>query len=250
MPLSYVALSARSSEGSFGPAKLILMTRAPCFTDQSMPLRMLKVVLSALAALVEKACTARRRAPGAMPSSRWCEAMAPAMPVPCACGFSGASIALKRCAITPSRSGCGGIDFRIDHRDRDIGAADDAVDVGNLELLQDVLRGVALWPGSPREAGAGSAALLLQGVDVVPAVSPRRAGRRRASGSPPPPVRPLVMRKRTDGRPGDREVFRGRAPSVRDRRRRLAPASTVSVVAMLHHHLVGEPGLATSAECR
>src|SRR5262249_11721444 len=35
-----------------------------------------------------------------------CEAMAPAMPVPCACGFSGAPSALKRCAITPSKSGC------------------------------------------------------------------------------------------------------------------------------------------------
>ena len=45
------ALSARSSEGSFGPAKLMLMMRAPWFTAQSMPLRMLNVVLSALAGL-------------------------------------------------------------------------------------------------------------------------------------------------------------------------------------------------------
>ena len=43
--------------------------------------------------------------------------------------------------------GVGGVDFRIDHRDRDIGAADDAVDVGDLELLQDVLRGVTLLAG-------------------------------------------------------------------------------------------------------
>ena len=32
--------------------------------------------------------------------------------------------------------------FRIDHRDRDIGAPDHAVNIGHLELLQDVLRGV------------------------------------------------------------------------------------------------------------
>jgi hypothetical protein len=39
------------------------------------------------------------------------------------------------------------VDLRIDDRDRDIGAPDDAVDVGDLELLQNVLRGVALRPG-------------------------------------------------------------------------------------------------------
>src|SRR5262249_52226261 len=58
MPLSYAAWSARSSEGSFGPAKLILMMRAPWRTDQSMPLRILNVVPSPLAAVVEKAFTA------------------------------------------------------------------------------------------------------------------------------------------------------------------------------------------------
>src|SRR5438094_4624294 len=52
MPLSYAALSARSSEGSLGPAKLILMMRAPSCTDQLTPLRMLNVVLSAVAAVV------------------------------------------------------------------------------------------------------------------------------------------------------------------------------------------------------
>ena len=35
------------------------------------------------------------------------------------------------------------VDLRIDDRDRDIGAPDHAVDVGELELLQNVLRGVA-----------------------------------------------------------------------------------------------------------
>jgi hypothetical protein len=47
----------------------MLMTRAPCPTAQSIPLRMLNVVLSALAALLEKACTASRRAAGAVPST-------------------------------------------------------------------------------------------------------------------------------------------------------------------------------------
>ena len=54
---------------------------------------MLKVVLSALAALVEKARIAISCAPGAMPISRWCEPMAPAMPVPCGCGFSSVPVA-------------------------------------------------------------------------------------------------------------------------------------------------------------
>src|SRR5262245_62793275 len=55
MPLSYAALSARASEGSLGPAKLILMMRAPSCADQLMPLRILNVVLSAVVALAEKA---------------------------------------------------------------------------------------------------------------------------------------------------------------------------------------------------
>ena len=67
----------------------MLMTRAPWFTAQLMPLRMLNVVLSGVATLVEKACTARMRAAGAVPSRRWRAAMAPAMPVPCGCGLSG-----------------------------------------------------------------------------------------------------------------------------------------------------------------
>jgi hypothetical protein len=50
------------------------------------------------------------------------------------------------------------VDLRIDHRDRHVGAAYRAVDVGNLELRQDVLRRVSLGPLSPREAGAVSSA--------------------------------------------------------------------------------------------
>src|SRR5258707_14280719 len=47
MPLSYAALSARASEGSLGPEKLMLMMRTPSCTDQLMPLRLFKLVLSA-----------------------------------------------------------------------------------------------------------------------------------------------------------------------------------------------------------
>src|SRR5262249_49367216 len=54
MPLSYADLSARPSEGSRGPAKLMLMMRAPSCTDQLMPLRMLNVVLSVVDAVLEK----------------------------------------------------------------------------------------------------------------------------------------------------------------------------------------------------
>ena len=126
----------------------MLMTRAPWPTAQSMPLRMLNVVLSALAALLEKACTASRRAAGAMPSSRWRAAIAPAMPVPC-------GMRLFRCAAHRVEAlrhhaveiGMGDVDLRIDHRDRDIGAPDHAVNVQHLSFSQDVLRGVALLLG-------------------------------------------------------------------------------------------------------
>src|SRR5262252_8829328 len=131
MPLSYAALSARSSEGSLGPAKLILMMRAPSCTDQLMPLRMLNVVLSAVAAVVEKACTASSRAAGAVPSKRWCAAMAPAVPVRLLRRANRVE-ALRHGAL---EVGMRDVDFRIDHRDRHVGAADQAVDVGNLELL-------------------------------------------------------------------------------------------------------------------
>ena len=120
-----------------------------------MPLSMLNVVLSASAAVLEKACTASKRAPGAVPSSRWCAAIAPAMPVPCACGFSGAPTASKRCATAPSRSGWV---TSISESITAIGTlrtADYAVDVGHLELLEDVLRGVSLRSCRPRVAGAG-----------------------------------------------------------------------------------------------
>src|SRR6266436_7321140 len=50
MPLSCAALRVRSREGSRGPAKLILITRTPLLDAHSRPLRMLKDVLSALAA--------------------------------------------------------------------------------------------------------------------------------------------------------------------------------------------------------
>jgi hypothetical protein len=38
---------------------------------------------------VLNAWMASARAPGAMPISRLCETIAPAMPVPCVCGLSG-----------------------------------------------------------------------------------------------------------------------------------------------------------------
>ena len=111
---------------------------------------MLNVVLSAVAALVEKACTARSRAAGAVPSRRWCAANG-------ARHAGAVRVRLVRCARSVvalrHRSfeiGVGGVDLRIDHRDRHVGAFDDAVHVGEAELLQDVLRGVALL--GPRRA--------------------------------------------------------------------------------------------------
>jgi hypothetical protein len=63
--------------------------------------------------------------------------------------------------------GVSDVDFRIDHRDRDIGAPDHAVNIGHLELLQDVLRGVALLAGIAPRRRRLVGGRLLQGVDVV-----------------------------------------------------------------------------------
>jgi len=90
---------------------------------------MLKLVLSATEALVEKARMARRRADGAVPPAGDADPMAPAMPVPCACGFSsdaGGVVALRDDA---GEIRMVGVDFGIDHRDRNIGALIGAVEV-------------------------------------------------------------------------------------------------------------------------
>ena len=97
--------------------------------------------------------------------------------------------------------GMRGVDFRIDHRDRDIGAADHAVDVGDLELLEDVLRGVALLAGVAARGRRWIGRLLLQVVDVVRLHDRGDAGHSRARGWPPAGVLPLVMRKRTTVEP-------------------------------------------------
>ena len=58
--------------------------------------------------------------------------------------------------------GVTGIDLRIDHRDWDIGALDSAVDVGEPQLAQDVLRGVAF-----RVLGGAGGRVLGERVDEV-----------------------------------------------------------------------------------
>ena len=60
------------------------------------------------------------------------------------------------------------IDFGIDHRDGDIGAPHHAVNVGHLELLENVLRGVAS-AGRYRlvTPGPGRRGPLLQRIDIV-----------------------------------------------------------------------------------
>ena len=99
---------------------------------------MLKVVLSALAAPLEKAWIGiEARADGAMPISLRCAAIAPAMPVPCGCGFSGAPPTASNCVGDHAvEIGVLHVDLRIDHRDRDIGALDLAVDVEQSELAR------------------------------------------------------------------------------------------------------------------
>ena len=124
----------------------MLMIRAPC---QHRP-------VDALEDLEGRALGGRRlawrtharraaRAFGAMPTSLWCDAIAPAMPVPCGCGCSGAPTALNRSPHHAGEVGMAGVDLRIDHRDDDVVAGGQAVNVAELPLLDDVLlRGVAL----------------------------------------------------------------------------------------------------------
>ena len=84
----------------------MLMTRAPWLIAHSMPLRMLKDVLSAEPDVSLKARTARIFAPGATPSSRSRDTMAPAIAVPCECAFDSESVASNRCEIVPASSAC------------------------------------------------------------------------------------------------------------------------------------------------
>src|SRR5258707_60353 len=83
-PFCFAAASARPSAGSEGPAKLILMTRAPCAVAQSIDEMML--IVEPCVAL--KAQAARMRTAGAAPVRRAWPAMIPAMLVPWLCGPS------------------------------------------------------------------------------------------------------------------------------------------------------------------
>jgi hypothetical protein len=91
--------------GSAGPAKLMLMMRAFFAAAQSMPLRILKVVLCALSPAPVKARTARSLTFGATPTSLLFAAIAPAIAVPCACGGAGVPTASNSSAMAPTRSG-------------------------------------------------------------------------------------------------------------------------------------------------
>ena len=133
--------------------------------------------------------------------------------------------------------GMGEIDLRIDHRDRDIGAPDHAVNVQHLELLEDVLRGVALLLGriAPRRRGLLGASLV-QCVDVV---------RLRDRGHPDVPER--SDRGRRSPAVGDLQTHHGRSrvdQALRRDHRQTEPSNGGlqpvgrDVAGDLHHHLV------------
>ena len=119
------------------------MTRAPWFTAQLMPLRMLNVVLSGVATLVRegvhgKEARGRRGAQQTLARGN-------------GAGHAGAVrvrlvrrahrvVALCHRALEIR---VGGVDLGVDHRNRHVGASDHAVHVAEAELLQDVLRRVA-----------------------------------------------------------------------------------------------------------
>ena len=112
------------------------------------------MVLSALDALLLKARIASSRAPGAIPNSLRCEAMAPAMPVPCGCGLSFGAGGVETAGDDAFEIGMAAVDFRIDHGDRNVGPLDCAMDIGKVQLAEHVLSGVALR-GSGGGGGGG-----------------------------------------------------------------------------------------------
>ena len=138
----------------------------------------------------------------------------------------------------PDEIGMGEIDLRIDHRDRDVGASDHAVDVQHLELLEDVLRGVALLLGriAPRRRRLLGAGL----VEVVDVLRLRHRDhlhcRQRADDLSGGAAVVDVQAHR--GRAEDREIFR-RQDAHPEVRHRSAQALDADVGADLHHHLVG-----------
>jgi hypothetical protein len=72
--------------------------------------------------------------------------------------------ALRHCAL---KLGVRDVDLRIDHRDRHVGAPYQAVDAGNLQLVQDILRGISLGAAVAARGRRGIVGLLLQGIEVI-----------------------------------------------------------------------------------
>ena len=133
------------------------------------------------------------------------------------------------------------VDFRIDHRDRHVGATDHAVNLGDLELLQHVLRGISLRRVAARR-WHWITRLLLQGVDVVrlrdcDELDGRKCGDD-LGGAPS-----VGNAEAHHGRAGDGEVFGGesRQPETADRGFQLLHRD---IAGDLEHHLVlDEAGL-------
>ncbi len=107
------------------------------------------------------ACTAKTCAPGAIPNSLPCATMAPAIDVPCVCGFSPPPSASKLLAIAPSRSGCFASISRIDHGNQDILSRCHLLRLRALQFRQNVLRRIAL------RAGGNLGGLFLQCENIV-----------------------------------------------------------------------------------
>ena len=137
--------------------------------------------------------------------------------------------------------GVSDVDLRIDHRDRHIGATDHAVNIGNLELLQHVLRGVSLRRVAARR-WHWITRLLLQGVDVVRLRDcDELDGRKRGDDLGRAPS--VGNAEAHHGRAGDGEVFGGeqRQPETADRGFQLLHRD---IAGDLEHHLVlDEAGL-------
>src|SRR5262245_44614353 len=102
--------------------------------------------------------------------------------------------------------GMRGVDLRIDHRDQDVVAPDHAVHVGNLELLQNVLRGVALWAGVAARGRGGVLLVRPKDVDRLHHGEQLDAGKRLEDVAQVAAVGDAQTHCR---RAGDGDIFRG-----------------------------------------
>ena len=137
------------------------------------------------------------------------------------------------------------VDLRVHHRDRNVGASDQAVNVGELELLQDVLRGIALLGGIAARCGLG---LLVRQEEVVRLHQRVDLGGREQLDDLPHRLAVGDAETQQDG-VGARETLRGKERQS-EAAQRVLELRHADARGDLHHHLVGDECVSVSGGCR